>query len=55
MRLPDLTVDQIECPCAKFGVTKAQLIIIAIDRMAQHELENSPGARPEQDARSPNV
>jgi hypothetical protein len=55
VRLPDLTLDQIERLCAKLGATKAQVIILAVDRMAQRELGDSPAAQPEGGADSPDV
>lgn len=36
--LPELTAVQIDELCAKLGMTKTQLVIMAIDRLHQREL-----------------
>lgn len=38
--LPELTAVQIDELCAKLGMTKTQLVIIAIDRLYQQETKN---------------
>ena len=37
-RIPKLTANQIERLADKLGLTKTQLLIVAVDRMAQQEL-----------------
>lgn len=40
-RLPPATLKQLEALTAKSGMTEVQLIIVAIDRMSQQELQSS--------------
>jgi len=37
--LPELTAVQIDELCAKLGMTKTQLVIMAIDRLYQQEVK----------------
>lgn len=39
LRLPERTHQQINALCAKTGYTKAQLIIVLVDRAAAQELD----------------
>lgn len=48
-RIPELTNRQIAALIAKLGLTKTQIVIIAVDRMARDELADDPPAEsPEQ-------
>jgi hypothetical protein len=47
-QLPEITAQQIDELCAKMGITKTQLVIMAIDRLHQQEIKNPPKqAKPE--------
>ena len=46
--LPRFTLDQIEALCAHWGMTKTQLVIVAIERMAQDmERGDDPSVDPD--------
>ncbi len=41
-RLPDISLQQLKALIEKTGMTETQLIILALDRLAQQELPQKP-------------
>ncbi|NLE43714.1 MAG: hypothetical protein GX620_03235 [Chloroflexi bacterium] len=43
VRIPTITQDQVEDLCTRLGLTRTQLVIMAIDRMAREMVGWKPG------------